>query len=344
MASIQKRPLNVTRPWAVRYRGPDGHQRQTAFRLKSEARSEAARMSLQEDRWRRGLDLPAEHATVSELGPQWLMRYDREAHTRLKRESALRTWVYPALGERVVRTLTVQDVDALVSTMRAAGKSRALVYLVWSTLALMLDCAQKLGYATENVARLHGSTPQGAPAKDIDPFTEGELIQLVEVLPDEHWLMVLFAAREGLRWGELMGLHSNHVDLRKRAVVVSKALKGDGVVRGTKSGRSRLLPLAESLVNPLGERISARGPGLVFGPIQEDNFRKRVWRPALLATGLGCRTFHSLRHTAASRLIARGASVKAVQEFLGHASARTTLDTYIHLFPGELEGLGQLLD
>ena len=41
-----------------------------------------------------------------------------------------------------------------------------------------------------------------------------------------------------------------------------------------------------------------------------------------------------LRHTCASPLIAQGASVKAVQAQLGHASATVTLDRYGHLFPG----------
>ena len=32
-------------------------------------------------------------------------------------------------------------------------------------------------------------------------------------------------------------------------------------------------------------------------------------------------------------MIGQGANVKAVQRHLGHASAKTTLDTYAHLFP-----------
>jgi hypothetical protein len=35
----------------------------------------------------------------------------------------------------------------------------------------------------------------------------------------------------------------------------------------------------------------------------------------------------------ASVMIAQGTNVKAVQRHLGHASAKTTLDTYAHLFP-----------
>lgn len=42
---------------------------------------------------------------------------------------------------------------------------------------------------------------------------------------------------------------------------------------------------------------------------------------------------HQLRHHFASLLIQEGASVKVVQRRLGHASAKTTLDTYGHLFP-----------
>lgn len=43
--------------------------------------------------------------------------------------------------------------------------------------------------------------------------------------------------------------------------------------------------------------------------------------------------FHDLRHYFASLLIASGVDVKIVQARLRHASAKTTLDTYGHLWP-----------
>ena len=48
---------------------------------------------------------------------------------------------------------------------------------------------------------------------------------------------------------------------------------------------------------------------------------------------------YDLRHTAASLMIRQGASIKAVQKQLGHATGSITLDTYGHLFPDELEAL-----
>ena len=43
--------------------------------------------------------------------------------------------------------------------------------------------------------------------------------------------------------------------------------------------------------------------------------------------------FQDLRHYFASLLIASGADVKIVQARVRHASAKTTLDTYGHLWP-----------
>ena len=43
--------------------------------------------------------------------------------------------------------------------------------------------------------------------------------------------------------------------------------------------------------------------------------------------------YHDLRHYLASLLIADGADVKTVQARMRHASAKTTLDTYGHLWP-----------
>ena len=44
-------------------------------------------------------------------------------------------------------------------------------------------------------------------------------------------------------------------------------------------------------------------------------------------------TLYSLRHTAASLLLAAGVHVKAVSERLGHVSTAFTMDTYVHSLP-----------
>ena len=51
-------------------------------------------------------------------------------------------------------------------------------------------------------------------------------------------------------------------------------------------------------------------------------------------------TLHSLRHSFASAMLASGASIKALQRCLGHASATMTLNTYSHLIQ---ENIGESL-
>lgn len=95
-------------------------------------------------------------------------------------------------------------------------------------------------------------------------------------------------------------------------------------------------------------------------PLRENNFVRRHFKPAVLAVNeqlvktarLGERPtllpeglrFYDLRHSCASLLIAKGASVKAVQKQLGHKSAAMTLDVYGHLWPDETERLAERMD
>ena len=82
------------------------------------------------------------------------------------------------------------------------------------------------------------------------------------------------------------------------------------------------------------------------GLLRNTNWRRRAFDRAARGAGLTPPRLrvHDLRHTAASLSIHAGASVKAVQSQLGHASATMTLDRYGHLWPDELEVLSDALD
>src|SRR3954452_10087110 len=76
------------------------------------------------------------------------------------------------------------------------------------------------------------------------------------------------------------------------------------------------------LVNELGRQLAPRS--------LEDAVQKARAKVASLPPNF---RFHDLRHYFASLLIAGGSDVKVVQARLRHASAKTTLDTYGHLWP-----------
>jgi integrase len=114
----------------------------------------------------------------------------------------------------------------------------------------------------------------------------------------------------------------------------------------TKSGRTRSLTLPAGEVAALrtfktreaerllavGVRIDDRTTILTDGvgePVGSKYLGQTftIWARA---RGLDC-TYHSLRHTAASLMLASGTDVRTVAGRLGHASATTTLQTYSHL-------------
>lgn len=107
--------------------------------------------------------------------------------------------------------------------------------------------------------------------------------------------------------------------------------------------------VVEALEEHLASFSEPGSDGLVFpapngGFLRLENFRKRIWLPAVAAAGVAPLRIHDLRHTCASLAIAAGADVKVLQRMLGHASAALTLDRYGHLMPGQAEAVAQRLD
>ena len=59
-----------------------------------------------------------------------------------------------------------------------------------------------------------------------------------------------------------------------------------------------------------------------------------AWKSLAKRTGLKEVRLHDARHTHASLMLKQGIHPKVVQERLGHASIKVTLDTYSHVVPG----------
>ena len=99
--------------------------------------------------------------------------------------------------------------------------------------------------------------------------------------------------------------------------------------------------LVDENVAVLKHHVLTYPPGrqtLVFttdrgGPIRDDNWRKRVWKPLVekVPTMPHETRFHNLRHTHVAPCIQAEMNLKRIQTRLGHSSIRVTGDRYPHL-------------
>ena len=82
-------------------------------------------------------------------------------------------------------------------------------------------------------------------------------------------------------------------------------------------------------INSLSANTPLLFPSQVNGYLCTDNLRKRVWQPLLIYCEINDRVrLHDLRGSYADIAFSHGATVKFVQNQLGHSKAQTTLDVY----------------
>lgn len=160
-------------------------------------------------------------------------------------------------------------------------------------------------------------------------------------------VIILTAAMTGIRQSELLGLRWRDIDWEAQRIRVRNAyVRGEYSAEG-KSDLStrRSVPMADRLAREI-DRWSRRsfhaGPDdLVFAhpstgrPDDRSKVTKR-FKAACVDAGVRPIRFHDLRHTFATRLAASGESLRTIQEFLGHADAKTT-QIYAHYAPSARE-------
>ena len=160
---------------------------------------------------------------------------------------------------------------------------------------------------------------------------------------------ILLAMSTGLRLGEVLGLRVKDIDLdtdvlhvrRNRQRVYSlKDEKYTVVLQSPKTRASkRDIPIHPGLKKALIRYLEAQGnadPNRPFiagtgGRACDARTLQRRFDKIKVQMGLHPKiTFHSLRHSFATRALELGADMRAVSGFLGHASVAFTLNCYSH--------------
>jgi integrase len=354
--------------WRLRYRSTGKRLTVTFHGLKGEALKELRRLI------KSGED--GEHIDPTKITlAEFLDRWERDWATGNVSAKTLETYVHHLKHvRRHLGSLSLQKIQPVhfaglySRLLRNDGEKDGLAPRTIGHIHRIVHRA--LGHAVQ--WGLLRQNPTDAVDPPRVPSTEIEILQpeqvqaiLNKLRGRSIYLIAAFAIATGMRRGELLALRWKDIDTHSARLRVERSVeqtKAGGLVfksPKTKHGR-RTISLPASIVTELRahrrqqlEERMALGRGksspddLVFptwdGQTRSPNGLTKEW--SVLMDGLGlAATFHSLRHTHASHLIASGLDVITISRRLGHGSPSITLGVYGHLFPNTDDRAAEIME
>jgi integrase len=276
--------------------------------------------------------------------------------------------ILPLLGAYKLDRITVAAVESLRNSLREQGYAPRTINAILRIVSAVFRLGIKRGQCTKNpldsverAAQVAQELKVGEGVVDID----NDMVEPDRVLSPAEIQLLMAAARPGFertlfatayltgaRQGELLALRWTDLELPIEGsgkMIIRRSLSwarlGGEATRPryfppkTKAGR-RTISVPSVLVADL-KRWKLQCPqsaeGLVFPtiegqPVCRDWLLRVSFYPALARARLRRVTFHSLRHSCASAMIAVGAPITEVAHRLGHASPAITLQVYSHFF------------
>lgn len=276
-------------------------------------------------------------------------RYSMERHAK------------PLLGSRIARELKAEHLSEWQAQVAAgktafdgpSGKARGRLRVrggpgaaarAMRSMAAMLAWAQSRGLVKKNVAAGVQKLQDGRRERYLSPDETARLWAAVDSLQgqtggitegqaDAFRLLMLTGARRS----EIINLSWSEFHSYKRILILPPLRNKTGG-----SARPRTIALSPQAFEILERRRHARGGSPFVFPAARDTSPagsfawapmsppKAAWTRVLKAAGVTDASFHVLRHTMASLLVASGASLYETGKALGHTKAETT-QRYAHL-------------
>ncbi|MFC7382858.1 site-specific integrase [Sphaerisporangium rhizosphaerae] len=330
MASIKKRPDGK---WRARYRDQAGKEHARHFVRKVDAQRwlDEETASLVTGRY---VDPKARKTTVDEWCDRWLEGYGSRRESTVRQAKVHLAQIRKEFGPLPLGGVRPSMVKTWCARLLAEGSAQSYVFALHSRLSQVMTDAVIDGLVAANPCSRRTSPGAGKPRPYL--ATEAQVWELYDRAEEKYRAAILLGAFAGLRLGEACGLRIEDVHFLRREIAPAVQYPAEPL----KTDMSReTIPIADALVTVLAQQVGGREEGTVLvdddggalGPWKVERHMRRIRRGV---DGLpdGFR-FHDLRHFYASLLIASGADVKVVQHRLRHASAKTTLDTYGHLWP-----------
>ena len=355
MARFVKR--GKTWQYEISYKDDDGKYkklRKSGFAKKGEAIAEAGEI---EANLAKGLKVTSKDILLSDHFEQWMNVYKKgkvsDVTFRKYKNTLMNIEKYfpDDTIKKISRTHYQEKINEF-SRLHADATVERLNTQIKASLRNVID-EGVIPYDFTKGAVIKGEAPSVDEQDKFLNYSEFErLVNLAKERLDPHFasrFMIVVAAATGLRFGELLGLTWDHVDLDKGTICVDRAwdytetqdfvpTKNEQSVRKLPldTETTKIMQSFKSEQTKLFQKMEIKSQhDFVFYNAKEglisnnaaNKKLKELLRQLEIDTPL---TMHGLRHTHASVLIFKGVNIMAVSKHLGHKNLAVTMEVYSH--------------
>lgn len=339
---------NGKKVWTARLpytRGADGERRQRRFTFVGNKKDADKAFVAEQAAMGNGTYVETDRTTFGQYVNDFLAsKKATYAHTSWERfDSLARINIIPKLGDIPLQKLSTMQLNKAYAAWHEGGLSEQTVQHHHRFIHRVLEEALREGRVRQNVAAT--ATKPRVPKREMRSLSTKEVGQLMATASGTPFApLVTLAVACGARRGELLGAKWDDVDFARGTLSIRRSLeqtKAGIAEKSPKSGKSRVIQLPETALEALRRHQVSRGrigPGYIF----PGDDPAKPWTPQKVSDGFRAlakkakidgASFHSLRHTCASLLLAQGTHPKIVQEMLGHSTIAITMDLYSHSTP-----------
>lgn len=296
---------------------------------------------------------PAKKLTLKKdlscLSDEWLLlsRNRVKESTLVKYRNIVYCHIKTHLGSYMPQYLNSIIIEDFSNTLLASGLSSKSVRDVLCVLNSILKYYKRQPGSKLNDIEIIYPKEEKKEMRVLSIEEQKRLIMCLENEMDYVKFGVLLALLTGMRIGEICALKWSDILLEEKIIKITSTMQRLQVFDQSKNTKTkiaigeaktqtskRIVPLTEYATELCKKMQVKNKEAYVLTGCSNKFFEPRMLQYRLgkytKACGLEGVHFHTLRHTFATRCVEVGFEVKSLSEVLGHASAKITLDRYVH--------------
>lgn len=292
--------------------------------------------------------------TVKQIMREWLVskKDSVKESTFVNYNNLLERHILPELGDYYLLMLTTDMVNAFLRGKLLHGRrdgrgglSAKTVSDIRTVLIMGLEYARQHDYQCAVNGKIFYPRNEQPDIKVLSREEQKKLEEYIFRNPGFMELGIMISLYGGLRIGEICALQWKDFQFENGTVTISKTMiriqnMDAGQKKKTKilidrpktESSNRVIPLPTFLLELL--KSYEKEPDIYLLTGRHKWMEPRVcldqYKKVLANAGLDNFTFHTLRHTFATRCVESGFDTKSLSEILGHSNVNTTLQRYVH--------------